>query len=280
MRLNERSQAVELEQFRQRVDVLRALLASGAHVATGDVITLMAGIADARVRALLDSWGVVAYAGASPMHLIDTFQASLRSDLRRDQRIEGALSGPRFAKLILLFLPLVSVLVMNALGFDCLGVLFGQPVGWAIVVVSGALIFAAGRWTTRMIAAARRTRPMPGLVIELVRIGVLAGVGVEHLIALVRDKSWFVGADYVGEFEQVRVLSAQCAHAGLPLERILAAAASRAVDIADEATDVRLGQLAEKVLLPLGVCLLPAFILLVAVPAIISTLSGTALLSG
>jgi tight adherence protein B len=207
--------------------------------------------------------------------LLDAFVGALEADSRRERAIVAALAGPRLATRILLVLPFVSTLVMTMLGFDCLGVLFGRPVGWLCCALAVVLVGVARAWTSRLIAVARQTPVLPGFTLELAGVGVLSGVSVSRLIALIESAEWFGTAEREHERTRIRQIASSCARWGTPLERLLRAAALSERESARATTERVTAELAERVLLPVGVCVLPAFVLLVAVPAIVATFSGT-----
>lgn len=270
-------QSSRLDTLTSDVLVLRGVIESGIHVRADSAREVLAAHADERAQACAHAWRVIARLGSPPLTLLDAFVRALEADSRRERAIAAALAGPRLATRILLVLPFASTLVMTLLGFDCLGVLFGRPVGWLCCALAVVLVGVARTWTSRLIAAARQTPVLPGFTLELAAVGVVSGVSMSRLIALVESAEWFSSAEREHERMRIREIASSCARWGIPLERMLRAAALAERESARASTERLTAELAERVLLPVGVCVLPAFVLLVAVPAIVSTFSGTEL---
>jgi tight adherence protein B len=94
---------------------------------------------------------------------------------------------------------------------------------------------------------------------------------------LVERAEWFKSAQRARERTRIVEIASSSSRWGIPLERLLRAAALSERESARATTERLTAELAERVLLPVGLCVLPAFVLLVAVPAIVSTFSGTEL---
>ena len=279
MSRRQRSIERDLETLQDDIGHLRGLVVSGVHVRSQAVATMFSRHSGERAAACAQAWNVVAQVGAPVGELLDACEAALVADHRREHAIRAAIAGPLLATRLLLLLPVVSTGVMTALGFDCVGVLLGQPIGWVCCGLACALVMTARAWTNRLVARARMSRVLPGLVLDLAAVGVMSGVGMRRLLGFVTAQPWFRDDERRYEVAEVRALNRDCAAWGIPLERLLRGSAKRERDRASVASERRTAELAEKVLLPVGVCVLPAFMLLVAVPAVVSTLSGTALLS-
>lgn len=277
MLMRDNQLGTRLEALSSDVLVLRGVIESGMHVRADTARELLEAHADERARACAHAWSVIAEAGSPPIALLDAFVRALEADSRRERAIGAALAGPRLATRILLVLPIVSTLVMTTLGFDCLGVLFGRPVGWACSALAVALVAVARAWTSRLIAVARQTPVLPGFTLELAGVGVVSGVSMSRLIGLIESTEWFASAEREHERTRIRQIASSCARWGIPLERLLRAAALSERESARARTERLTAELAERVLLPVGVCVLPAFVLLVAVPAIVAAFSGTEL---
>jgi len=157
------------------------------------------------------------------------------------------------------WLPLVAVALGLALGVDTLGTLFGSPLGIACAVIGVVLMLVARRWTKRLVARARPAADIPGARAELLAIALGGGASIERARALVKEVHT-VEEPGVGD-----ILSLSRA-AGVPAVELLRSSAWLARHRAR--TEGRLGaaRLASRLLLPLGVCTLPAFLLLGVAP--------------
>ncbi|MGV8970280.1 MAG: type II secretion system F family protein [Microbacteriaceae bacterium] len=227
-------------------------------------------------RALAACWCVASEAGAPLAATLRHMAASLRSlaDAQRD--MQTALAAPVATAKIVMALPLVGVLFAIVLGFDPLATLFTNPLGVGCLV-GGVVLLAAGRsWNRSLIEAAQPTLVSPGLWCELTAIAVSGGAALDRARQCVDAAATACGipvsqaeADLVARTVQLSQ------RAGVPAGELLRAEAEeqRRQARADAAT--RAATLSVRLMIPLGVCVLPAFMLLGVAPLLISVVSST-----
>jgi tight adherence protein B len=165
------------------------------------------------------------------------------------------------------WLPLVAVALGAALGFDTLGILVGRPLGVACLVGGVILIIAAQRWSAHLVRQARVESGVPGLDAELLAIALSGGVSIERATAIVADAG---GERADASTSAVLALSRS---AGVPAVELLRATAALARHQARIDGRLRAARLSSRLLLPLGVCTLPAFLLLGVAPMLLSVMS-------
>jgi len=242
----------------------------------GDIAERLAAEADAAgTRSLAAAWRVAVVAGAPLAATLGALADSRRELAEAARERETALAGPRATSRIVLALPPLGVLLGALLGLDTLGVLLGRPVGWGCLVLGALLVATGRRWTARMLRRAAEGPPAPGLALELVAIGLSAGMPPERALALAAEGLRRAGLDD-GTPEALRHL-AFARGAGVPAAGLLrhAARAARRRARADAAR--RAAELGTRLVLPLGLCVLPAFVLLGVVPAGLAIVSSTSL---
>ena len=192
--------------------------------------------------------------------------------------VAEAVAGPRMARRIIVLLPFLALPLTWLLGFDSVGVLIGSPVGWALLVLATGLTWLGHSWTRRMIARAQSIAPAPGLYPRVVGIALSAGVGITRARAMswsaINDNELdsFVESSEIDASEDF-IRAAQ--RTGIPVTAGLVALEARFIDQCLHEAAVRVRELGEKLLIPLGVCTLPAFLCLGVVPAVISIISTT-----
>ena len=267
----------ELDALHNDLVRLHGLARAGLHLSESSVAKVLARHPGERAQACLQAWRVIARLGAPPSELLDAGLRALRADSRRERSIISALAGPRMATRILLMLPLVSTVIMSTLGFDCLGVLVGQPIGWVCGAVALVLVVIARVWSGRLLARARRAPVFPGFVLDLATVAVRSGAGITLVENLLARESWFADPQRGDERRHLIQCLEDGREWGIPLSGLLRSAAEGERQRWQTRSERMTAELAEQVLLPVGLCVLPAFILLVAVPAVVATLSGTAL---
>ncbi|ALJ19473.1 type II secretion system F family protein [Microbacterium sp. No. 7] len=251
-------------------------LAAGGDAVAGEVCDAAARgepVADV-LRARGGAWRHVAVA----WHVAETVGAPLASSLRgfadalRDAQrsrddVRVALAEPTATARLVSWLPLVAVGLTVVLGFD-VGAVVTHPAGIACVAAGTGLIVLARRWTSRLVAAAQPPAEPPGLQADVVAIALSGGVSVERALDVVADAG---GGAPDGSTAAVLDLSAR---AGAPAVELLRAAAVDARHTARTDGRLRAARLGARLLLPLGVCTLPAFLLLGVAPMLLSVLSG------
>jgi tight adherence protein B len=136
------------------------------------------------------------------------------------------------------------------------------------------VLLAAGiRWNRRLVASARVHDPLAGLGAELLAVALEGGGAPTDAVALVEDSVRRCGLD-VG-LDDARQTLAFAERAGVPVAGLLRSDAVRARRLALTAELRQAALLGSRLLAPLGVCFLPAFVMLGVVPLLIGILRGT-----
>lgn len=220
------------------------------------------------------AWAVAGRVGAPLAESLRSVAVGLRDAHEAADDVRVALAEPAGTARLMAWLPLVGVVLGFALGFDTLQTLVGHPIGIACAVAGVLLIVAARRWTRRLVTRAQPPAGVPGLHAELLAIALSAGVSIDRARAVVTEARGVGDAagDAADHDESVAVLELS-RRAGVPAIELLRAAASLARHRARVDGRLRAARLATKLLLPLGVCTLPAFLLLGVAPMLLSVVS-------
>ena len=130
-------------------------------------------------------------------------------------------------------------------------------------------MLVARRWTARLVRTAQPPPDLPGLQADAVAVALSAGVSVERALAVVTAAG---GGDPSSETTSVLTLAQRAGAPAVELLRASAADARRR-----RRTDGRLkaARLGSRLLLPMGLCTLPAFLLLGVAPMLLSVLAGS-----
>lgn len=222
-------------------------------------------------RGLAAAWAVATDAGAPLASSLASYAAALRSLAQAQRDVRVALAGPVATARIVMALPAVGVLFGLALGFNTLGTLFTTLPGLVCLTAGVGLILAASRWNRRLVASAQPKDATPGLDLELMAIAVSGGGSLDRAVEAVRE----VGARYsiqVGGFDDVLELSRR---AGVPASELLRAEADEVRRDARVAAEEKAAALSVRLMLPLGLCILPAFMALGVLPLLITVISST-----
>jgi tight adherence protein B len=223
--------------------------------------------------ALAAAWWVAVESGAPLGPTLQRFAASLRELAESLREVEVALAGPRATSRIVLALPAVGLLFGVLLGFDAPRILLTTPPGWVCLAVGGALVACGIRWNGALLRRARVTDAAPGLGLELLAIAVSGGSSLDGARRIVDAALAEAGLPDVGS-EADDVLAFARA-AGVPAAALLLAEAEELRRRARSDDRRRAAELGTQLLLPLGVCILPAFVALGVAPIVIAILSST-----
>lgn len=220
------------------------------------------------------AWEVAETVGAPLAETLRAVADSLRdaSELRDDVRV--ALAEPMASARLMTWLPLLGLVVAAGLGLDPLGVLFGTTLGIVCLVAGLAMIVTARVWTRRLVVRAQPAPETPGMHEELLAAALSGGVSVGRARdVLSRCDEWTEAATR-DSAEAERVLSLSRA-AGVPAVELLRASAAHARHRARTDGRTRAARLGTRLLIPMGVCTLPAFLLLGVAPMLLSVVTAT-----
>lgn len=213
------------------------------------------------------AWRVATTVGAPLADALRSLAEALRDAQRTRDDVRIALAEPAGTARLLAWLPLVAVGLGALLGFDTLAVLVASPMGIACLVAGAVLILAARHWTGALVQRARAQDAVPGLDADVLAIALSGGASIDRARTLVAAAT---GAPVDPSTDSVLALSRS---AGVPAVELLRAAAALARHRARVDGRLRAARLSSRLLLPLGVCTLPAFLLLGVAPMLLSVVS-------
>ena len=222
-------------------------------------------------RDLAAAWRVAIAVGAPLAESLRALSVALRDAQEAADDVRVALAEPAATAKLMGWLPLVAVLLGVALGFDTFGTLVGSPIGIACLVLGIALIFGAQRWNAALVKRARAGSGIPGLDAELLAIALSGGVSIDRARRLVREAT---AAPTDAATDAVLDLSRS---AGVPAVELLRASSALARHRARVDGRLRAARLSTRLLVPLGVCTLPAFLLLGVAPMLLSVMTSVPL---
>ena len=224
-----------------------------------------------RWRDVAAAWHVATAVGAPLAESLRALSVALRDAQEASDDVRVALAEPAATAKLMGWLPLVAVVLGVALGFDTFGTLIGNPIGIVCLVLGAALIIGAQRWNAALVKRARAGGGIPGLDAELLAIALSSGVSIDRARRLVQDAT---GSTVDAATETVLALSHR---AGVPAVELLRASSLLARHRARVDGRLRAARLSTRLLLPLGVCTLPAFLLLGVAPMLLSVMTSVPL---
>ncbi len=254
-------------------------IAAAIEAAAGPSATDSAATPTLAWRSLAAAWSVATESGAPLAPALRGFAEGMRDReaARRDIRI--ALAGPRATARIVMGLPVIAVLLGLLMGVDLVATLM-TPIGAAAVVGGLALVGLARRWMRRLLRAAEPPPPTVGLAFDLLAVAAGGGGPPESAARLVERELARAGLlDPDGADTDAAALAALVGLSratGAPLGELARADAAEARAAARAAARESAERLAVRLMLPLGACVLPSFLLLGVVPMLLGLLSSTA----
>jgi len=219
------------------------------------------------------AWQVATVVGAPLAESLRGLAEALRDAHEAADDVRIALAEPAGSARLMLWLPVLGVALGSALGFETLPVLVSTPLGWACLSSGVGLLALARGWTGSLVRKAQPPRGIPGLHAELIAIALSGGVSVERARRLVAAAP----GSLAGAADDTEPILSLSRAAGVPAVELLRASAASARHTARTDGRLRASRLASKLLLPLGVCTLPAFLLLGVAPMMLSVLTTTPL---
>jgi tight adherence protein B len=226
-------------------------------------------------RGLAAAWMVATHAGAPLATSLRGFADSLRALALAQREIEVSLAAPQATARLVMALPVVGVGFGVVLGLDPLRVLFSTVPG-LICLVAGVTLMAGARWWNRRLIAAAQPRDLtPGLRCDLMAIAVAGGGALDRAETLVAESLVAAGFGEGLDDAAVRAVLALSRRAGVPAAELLRSEATEARRAASAAAAARASVLAVRLVLPLGVCVLPAFMLLGVAPLLVAVIQST-----
>jgi tight adherence protein B len=225
-------------------------------------------------RGLAAAWSVATEAGAPLAPTLRSLAVSLRELAQAQREIRVALAAPAATARMVLFLPVVGILFGAALGFNTLSTLTTTPVGWVCLAVGIVLLLLARRWNRHLIRGAQPRQLTPGLEYDLTAIAVSGGAALERAhTAVTRAIAQFHLTEDAGNgVDAVLDLSRR---AGVPAAELLRGEAEEVRRSARTEVAEKAASLSVTLLLPLGVCVLPAFMAVGVLPLVITIVTSS-----
>lgn len=229
-------------------------------------------------RVLAAAWALAQQSGAPIALMLERIAEALISLERLRERRSVLLAGPRATIRLVGALPIVALLMGALLGFDPLAVLL-SPAGAILAVVGGLLLLFGVRWAKALTDRLASAEWVSGLECELCWIALSGGASQQVALRSVVDVVDRFGVGWV-KFSTMRsdgsvcgVLRVATSH-GTPAGPMLLTEASAARVRTLTELEREAERLAVRVLLPIGVCVLPSFIVLGVLPVLFAVMGS------
>ncbi|WP_430592287.1 type II secretion system F family protein [Humidisolicoccus flavus] len=255
-------------------DALPRALDTG-HRGSGGFIEALRSLPQPAWRMLGATLAVATTSGAPVAVALTRIAAQLRQYATHERALHAAFAGPKATARLVLAMPPIALLFGAALGMNPLGVLFGSPIGVALLVVGLSLIALASWWSRKILQKAAARNESAGLELLLVALGLRGGLSPARARTLASETLERFGV--VAKDAATTEVLALAERAGIPAAQLLEAEASLSLERERWAAEERGARAGVMLMVPLGVCVLPAFVLLAVVPMVLGIVQSTVL---
>lgn len=228
-------------------------------------------------RVLAAAWRTAEQTGAPFASALERAATALHSLQELEQRRSVLLQGPRSTIVIVCALPFIAFLMGELIGFHPTQQ-FTEPIGLLMLVVGGILLVAGIAWSTWMVHSVATEDRVDGLELDLLWIALGSGHSPETGLRLIADSVDASRAEWI-PFRSLmndgaaRHIIRLAEESGSPIRALLLAEADGTRSQTRAELERSAERLAVRVLIPLGVCILPSFIVLGVLPVIVSMIS-------
>lgn len=221
-------------------------------------------------------WSLALRSGGSISAAIESLAESFQASGKQAREIALAFSAPRATAKVISLLPLGCLMLAQLFGLNPIGAVIENRLALLSVLLGVGLLLAGRVWTNSIIAKAAPELSDPGLAFDAVRAALKAGL--PFATAIEETKLAFETNSLIGlnesNGERLKELGDLNRTSGASLDGLLASAARSAREIKSFSEADSVAKLSVKLMLPLGLVTLPAFVLTSVVPIAISLLSN------
>lgn len=232
-------------------------------------------------KLLAAAWQLAEQTGAPLAAALDRLAEALQSLQRLRERRGVLLAAPRATTRMVATLPPLVLLLGWLLGFDLTPVLLSWG-GLGMLSLGFVLLAAGVTWARRLTDHLQAEDRVAGIECELVWVALGGGSPPFEAIRRVVDCVDRIGVPWVsydrfcGDATLMKAVK-RAADVGMPLGPLLLAEAGSLRASAHAELESAAERLGVRVLVPLGVCVLPSFIVMGVLPVVISMLAGSSL---
>lgn len=221
-------------------------------------------------------WGLSAKLGGPILLALNRIADVFDRQQRNQREVQLAFSGPQATAKLVMWLPVLALLLGQAVGMNPIGAIFHSLLGALSVSLGLGLMVAGRQWTRRLLARALPASRDPGAFLDCVLIGLQAGLPLSaaQKQAAQEYELTFDEPPEKQNFERLENAAELSRSTGAAVGDILIAEADGFREQQRYEVATRISKLGVQLMIPLGVAVLPAFILLSIVPIAISLLSN------
>jgi tight adherence protein B len=220
-------------------------------------------------------WKLATTLGGPVIIALSRIAAVFDRQQRNRNEVELAFAGPQSTSKLVTGLPLIALALAQLVGMNPLAAITGSPLGLISVCLGAGLLVLGRQWSRRLLTKALPQNLDPGAYLDCVLIGLQAGLPLQVSRERAAEMYWEFYELEPSALDQTALNQAAelSRNSGAALSEILLTTADRFRDELSFEISNRIARLGIKLMIPLGVAVLPAFILISIVPIAISLLS-------
>ncbi len=245
-----------------------------------DLTALSTSVVPTPQAFLINVWNFALTTGAAPAKVFEVCAEAFTEAAENARQARVQLAGPQAATRMVMVLPVIAIAGGMLAGYSPMKFLFGTPLGLMSLLVASALVFVAHCWSQQMMKKAQHWDWARGMATEVMAISLSAGQSLLQAQNWARD----IAENYLVDSEIARSELRSCdsfvqlaQNTGVALSGLLRSHAQLERAEAQEQAQMRIEKLSVQLMIPLGVCVLPAFIAVGVLPLVASVISSTAL---
>lgn len=228
-------------------------------------------------RALAAAWLVSSASGSPLAECLRKMSESLRAAAQLQRHVSVSLAAPVATSRLMTVLPCLGVLFGSFLGFDTVGILFTTGAGMACLGLGLLLLFLSYCWNARLVRRCQPTIALVGLRADLLAVALSGGVSLDAATRMVQHAGQSCAVIFESDASDLEGVLDLSRRAGVPAVELLRSEAIQLRRKYRSISQHSVASLSVRLMLPLGVCVLPAFMLLGVAPLLISVISSTAM---
>lgn len=228
-------------------------------------------------KLLAATWLIAERTGAPIAQALERMSEALARLASLERRRQVLLAGPQGSVLLIASLPALAVVIGELLGVR-VGAQFSTPLGLLLVGVGALLLVAGITWGLGMIRSVRQRDRAAGFELDLLWVALAGNSSPEqarritvHTLDMI-ESSWVDLSVFARHGEATTVL-ASASESGIRLRDLVALRADNLRERTHRDLEREAERLALRVLLPLGLCILPAFVCIGVIPLLMGMLT-------
>jgi tight adherence protein B len=221
-------------------------------------------------------WSVAEQSGGPVADAMNTLSHTFSVADRHRREIELAFAGPRATARLVNLLPLACLGLAQCFGLNPVGAIATKPLAFLAFSIGVALLIVGHLWSRRILAKAEISDLDPAIFIEAVKFALVAGLPITRAIQMVTETfgRLMPDLDLAETTVEVNRFAELNRERGASLLALLDSAARVRRESKHHLEATRVAKLSVKLMIPLGLVTLPAFILCTVVPIAIGLLAN------